>query len=65
MVTLIGQGLADESIVPKGLSNLSSLLTLNPVLTYPVSYLLSELLQESLLRLLRFLDLLAFFWLFA
>ncbi len=41
--TLIRWGLVDKLIVPKGLSNLRGLSTLNPVSPYPVSYLLSEL----------------------
>jgi hypothetical protein len=45
--TLIGRCLVDELIVPKGLSNLRCLPTLNPVLLHPVSYSLSELSLES------------------
>jgi hypothetical protein len=47
LASLIGRGSVDELIVPKGLSNLRHLSTLNPVLLYPVSYSLSELSLES------------------
>jgi hypothetical protein len=47
LVTLIGGGLSDELIVPKGLSILRPLYTLNPVSPYPVSYSLLELSLES------------------